>query len=399
MNQITSPDVWYKLSRLSRRLFQWCKYWEFECNALARGWNGLRIVNRLSRPHSLAWRFLALLFLTVSSGTLTFGQAQDVPVATVNGRSITQREVDSLVVAQTLPLEEKLYAIRKAALENLITSRVLEDEATKRGILVGELRRQLAAGEVEVTSNEVEAAYAENASFFASISPDEAKERLRLDLANQKRMQNYRVALVRLRQAAKIELLLQEPRVLTLAGNSVSSSLGPADAAVTVVEYSDYECPYCRQAQSVLKQIITAFDQKIRVVFKHLPLQIHKNAFPAAQAAFCASQQGMFWQYHDALFSGDSITPTYLNRIAANLGLNLSRFNECIDSEAARTAVRLDVHEANQLGINSTPAFIINGKLVRGAISFEEFKAIVERELKTAQDSSQPQQPQPARKD
>jgi len=330
---------------------------------------------------------------------LAFGQAKDQALAIVNGRSITQREVENLVLAQTLPLEEKLYAIRKAALENLITSRVLEGEAEKRGIPVAELRKELASGDVRVTPGEVEAAYAENASFFASMSPDEAKERLRLDLENQGRMQNYRAALERLRRAARIDLLLTEPRIPFASISPSAPSLGPVDAAITVVEYSDFECPYCRQVQPAIKKLLNAYDRQLRVVFKHLPLQIHQQAFPAAQAAFCAGRQGRFWQYHDALFSTTSLTPEFLNQTAANLNLDLSAFKTCLSSAAAQTAVRSDMREATQLGINSAPVFIINGKLVRGAISFEEFKAIVERELKTAQNSSQARQPQPARKD
>jgi protein-disulfide isomerase len=352
-----------------------------------------------ARFAAAALQCVALFFLSPGSDASVYGQTEDRSVATVNGRSITQKEVDSLIISQTLPLEEKLYAIRKAALDNLITSRLLADEAEKRGLSVAQLRKELAAGDVHITPNQVDEAYAENASFFASMSPDEAKERLRLDMENHARMQNYRVALGKLREAAKIDLLLLEPRVTLVTDDLAAPSIGPKEALVTVVEFSDFECPYCRGAQSAINQILTVYGKEVRLVFKHLPLQVHEQAFPAAQAAFCAGEQGAFWRYHDALFTSDSLSSDTFDNIASRLNLDVSKFKNCLTSGAAGAAVRSNMREATKSGINSTPTFIINGKLVRGAISFEEFKAIIERELKIAQSSSRLQQPQPARKD
>jgi predicted DsbA family dithiol-disulfide isomerase len=338
----------------------------------------------------------AIVFILAVAAT-AFGQ-ESHSLATVNGRSITRDEVERLVIAQTLPLEQKLYAIRRAALENLITLSVLENEAETRGVSVAELRKQLTAGQVQVTPAQVEQAYAENISFFGSMSPDEAKERLRLDLENQERMQNYRTALAKLRATARISLLLTEPRLPAVSDDATAPSFGPKNAMVTIVEYSDFECLYCRTVYGTLKQVLKMYEKEVRLVFKHLPLEIHQHAFPAAQAAFCAGQQGLFWQYHDALFTAKTLSSESFLRIAGDLRLRLPQFNQCLTSPASRNAVSMNIREASQLGINSTPTFIVNGKLVSGALSLEEFKAIIEQELSSARNPRN-QQPQPARKD
>src|SRR5205085_9026727 len=143
----------------------------------------------------LAWSSLVLL--RVPSAV---AQTPETVVASVNGGDITQKQVDESVAARIYSLQQQLYAIRKAALDNLITSRILEHEAAARGISIEELRRQLTLGEINVTPAQVEEAYTQNASFFASMSPDEARERLRLDLENQTRMQHYRAGLEALRK-------------------------------------------------------------------------------------------------------------------------------------------------------------------------------------------------------
>ena len=127
-------------------------------------------------------RVFCLVLLLAGSA---FSQTPDTFVASVNDLEITQKQVDDSVAARIYPLQQQLYAIRKAALENLIVSKILEHEATARGVSIEELRRQLTLGEISVTRAQVEEAYTQNASFFASMSPDEARERLRLDLENQ----------------------------------------------------------------------------------------------------------------------------------------------------------------------------------------------------------------------
>jgi predicted DsbA family dithiol-disulfide isomerase len=291
------------------------------------------------------------------------------------------KQVDDSVAARIYPLQQQLYAVRKAALENLVTAKLLESEAVARGISIDELRKQLTSGEINVTRAEVEEAYKQNASFFAAMSPDEARERLRLDLENQARMKHYRRGLEALRKKWAVKLSFPPPQFVTELDDGVSPVKGATKALVTIVEFSDFECPYCSAVQATLKQVMENYGKDVRLVFKHLPLEGHRNSLPAARAAYCAADQDRFWQFHDALFASRNLSPTLFEEIAADLGLGMEKFRTCLNSEQSRSAVVKDIESARLFRIESTPSFIVNGKLVKGAISFGDFQKIIEREL------------------
>jgi len=326
---------------------------------------------------SLIWSTCLILLLAVVASA----QTPETVVATVNNIEITQKQVDESVAAQIYPLQQQLYAIRKAALENLITTRILESEAAARRISIDDLRKQLTLGEVNVTRAQVEDAYKQNASFFATMSPDEARERLRLDLENQARMKHYRTGLDALRMKWTVTVNIPPPVFVSELDDGVSPVKGATNQRVTIVEFSDFECPFCKQAQSVLRQIVESYGRTVRLVFKHLPLEGHRNSLPAARAAYCASEQDRFWQFHDAVFAAGNLSPPVFEQIASDLGLGLPKFQDCVASERSRAAVIKDIEAARLLRIESTPSFVVNGKVIKGALSFAEFQRIIEQEL------------------
>jgi protein-disulfide isomerase len=323
------------------------------------------------------WSTCLVLVLSVTA----WSQSPETVVATVNNIEITQQQVDDSVAVQIYPLQQQLYAIRKAALENLITTRILESEATTRHVSIEELRKQLTLGEVNVTRAQVEEAYKQNASFFATMSPDEARERLRLDLENQARMKHYRAGLEALRKKWTVTINFSPPVFVSELDDGVSPVRGAAKPIVTIVEFSDFECPFCKQVQSALKQVVETYGRDVRLVFKHLPLEGHRNSLPAARAAYCAAEQERFWQFHDALFTAGNLSPPVFEQIASDLGLGLPKFQECVASERSRAAVVKDLEAARRLHIDSTPSFVVNGKVIKGALSFAGFQKIVEQEL------------------
>ena len=328
---------------------------------------------------SLVWSncyFLMLLF-----GPPVLGQAPETVLAKINNVEITQKEVDDSIAARIYPLQQQLYAIRKAALENLITTKLLEHEAAAKGVSIAELRKQLTLGKIDVTTAQVDDAYKQNASFFASMSPDEARERLRLDLENQARMKHYRAGLEALRKKWNVTMNLSPPVFVTELDDGVSPWKGSTKPLVTIVEFSDFECPFCKQVQPVLKQILETYAKDVRLVFKHLPLEGHRNSLPAARAAYCAAEQDRFWQFQDALFASGGLSRVVFESIASDLGLGLPKFQACLDSELSRTAIVKDLEAARLYRIESTPSFIVNGKLIKGALGFADFQRIVEQEL------------------
>lgn len=162
-----------------------------------------------------------------------------------------------------------------------------------------------------------------------------------------------------------------------------SYALGPKDAPITIVEFSDYECPFCRRwHQEVYDQLLAAYPGKIRFVYRNLPLtSIHPDAQGAAEAALCAGEQNAYWQYHDKLFSSESLGSNIYTQYAQDLGLNATTFESCLKDHKYQKAVEDDSNFAIDLGIRSTPTFFINGLAVVGAQPLSVFKQVIDKEL------------------
>jgi protein-disulfide isomerase len=161
-------------------------------------------------------------------------------------------------------------------------------------------------------------------------------------------------------------------------------SLGSEDAPITIVEFSDYECPYCRQWHAeVYTRLLDTYGDQVRFVYRDFPLEsIHANAKPAAEAANCANEQGVFWDYHDKLFSMElGLSSEAYQEYASQLGLDAEAFQECFESGRYQQEVQSDFEFAANLGVRSTPTFFINGIAVVGAQPFEIFQQVIEREL------------------
>ena len=160
-------------------------------------------------------------------------------------------------------------------------------------------------------------------------------------------------------------------------------AIGPDDAPITIVEFSDFQCPYCRQwHQTVYAPLFAAYPDQIRLVYRHLPLtSIHPEAQPAAEAAMCANEQNAFWEYHDKLFGGELLGAGVYSQYAAALGLNMDEFETCITERTYQQAVQADSDFALNLGVNSTPTFFVNGLAIVGAQPLEVFQQVIDKEL------------------
>ena len=160
-------------------------------------------------------------------------------------------------------------------------------------------------------------------------------------------------------------------------------ALGPSDAPITIVEFSDYECPFCRRWHAeVYKPLLAAYPGKIRLVYRNLPLtSIHPDAMGAAEAAMCAGEQDVYWKYHDKLFSSETLGDTVYLQYAKDLGLNMTTFQSCLTDHKYQNTIQADSDFAVNLGIRSTPTFFINGLAIVGAQPLDVFKQVIDKEL------------------
>lgn len=185
-------------------------------------------------------------------------------------------------------------------------------------------------------------------------------------------------ACVRPRPAAAEPVTAGRPYQIPLADAHVR---GPKGARVTIVEFSDFQCPYCAQAKTLIDQILQAYPKDVNFVYKNFPLPMHPNAEPAARAALAAGNQGKFWEMHDALFMNyRDLSPQTIHGIAEKLGLDVRRLEADMTSTAVKEQVERETREGKWAGVRGTPSFFINNK-VAPARSLAGFKAIIDAEL------------------
>ncbi|HET9751855.1 MAG TPA: thioredoxin domain-containing protein, partial [Myxococcales bacterium] len=173
-----------------------------------------------------------------------------------------------------------------------------------------------------------------------------------------------------------------EPKFEVQAGNS--PAMGPKNAPVTIVEWSDFQCPYCSRVEPTLKQVMTAYGNKVRLVWKNQPLPFHPNAMPAAEAAMAAYEQGndKFWQMHERLFANQTeLSPAFYEKVAREIGLDVGKWKASVAAHRPQEAIQADMRAGITVGANGTPTFFINGKRLVGAMPFDSFKQIIDAEL------------------
>ncbi|MGA2488647.1 MAG: DsbA family protein [Anaerolineales bacterium] len=160
-------------------------------------------------------------------------------------------------------------------------------------------------------------------------------------------------------------------------------SIGPANAPVTIIEFGDYQCPYCEAwFKQVYQQLLASYPNQIRFVYRDLPLPMHSEAEPAAEAADCAGEQGAYWKYHDALYGQQyGLNRAAYEHYASDLGLDGKAFAACLDSRRYQSEVEADANDAAKVGLTGTPSFVINGRILIGALPFSDFKTVIDEEL------------------
>jgi protein-disulfide isomerase len=318
---------------------------------------------------------------SVASGQTTTAK----PLAEVNGELITSKELESSLGARLSKLEEQIYSLKRDELENLIAQRLLAQEATKRGMSVPALLDAEVASKVGlITEQEIDEFYNENK---ARLRGDEAslRERIRSHLQQQKLSARRQQLVDSLRSKSKVVVNLPPPLVTRVSVSIDGAPVrGPKEAPVTLVEFSDFHCPFCSRAQGTLKQVLERYPGKVKLVYRDFPLEaLHPQARSAAEAARCANDQGKFWEYHDVLYTNAPRGgPEDLRRYAQQVGLDMPKFEQCVTSGAHRAGVQRDLDQGSRLGVTGTPAFFVNGRPLEGAQPLEAFVRVIEEELR-----------------
>jgi len=327
---------------------------------------------------------LASLILPVAGAAQSPASAKsEPPLATVDGQKLTDEDLAPYVQSQLRPLREQEYQIKKKALDNLISQKLVEAEAKKTGVTAEKLYEQEVDAKVpEPTDAELNAIYAVQKDQI-NRPFEEVKAQLSQNLKRAKIQQARQEYSAHLRDQAKIAVLLSPPRVQV--GFDPARVRGNPKARVMIVEFSDFQCPYCGQVEATLKDVLAKHQDTVALAFRDLPLtQIHPFAQGAAEAARCAGEQGKFWEYHDLLFGDQgSLDHNGLIAKAAKLQLNAKQFDACISSEKYKAQIQQDDQEGMRAGVSGTPGFFINGIFMSGAQPESAFEKAIEEQLAT----------------
>jgi protein-disulfide isomerase len=306
------------------------------------------------------------------------------PLATVDGQAITEGELAPLVEGQLRSVREQEYQVKRKALDNLISQRILETEAKKKGITPDKLLEQEVDAKIpQATDVELRALYDVQREQLGKPF-EEAKVQLQSTLRNARIRQARQEYTDHLQEQAKVAVLINPPRVQVAP--DPARVRGNPKAKVMIVEFSDFQCPYCQRAEATLKGVLAKHGDAVAVSYRDLPLtNLHPMAMGAAQAGRCAGDQGKFWELHDAMFADQTgLDAKGLTAKAKTLNLDEKQFEACLTSEKYKAQVQQDAQEAGRLGINGTPAFFINGVFLNGAQPESAFEGIIKDELASA---------------
>ena len=298
-------------------------------------------------------------------------------VAEVAGDKITRGELEKTVRPQLIEIENSRYDALRGGLEQMIAERLLDAEAKERGISREEFEKtEVIEKLTEPTEEEISALYEANKARIGGAPLEAVRNQVveAIGFRQQQALYGELLEGLRKKHGAKVTLL---PPVYEVALGDLPPR-GGKDAAVTIVGFSDYECPYCREADETIDEVLEKYGDKVRYVHRDFPLSFHANAQRAAEASRCANDQGKYWEYHGGLFEKQDLSGDALGAIADDIGLDRSKFDECLKSEKHKESVESDLEAGAGIGVNGTPAFFINGRVLSAGRSVEAFSELID---------------------
>jgi protein-disulfide isomerase len=309
-------------------------------------------------------------------------------VARVGDRVITARELDdkwkALDPAGHAEAAQKMYDGKRAALDAIVAESLIAQAAKAKKMSAEDYEAaELKARSKPVGESDVVTFYQSNINQMQGRSLEVMAPAIRRYLEEQQSDSARASLIADLRKTGpEVRVLFDAPRH-TIEVTADDPAIGSASAPITLVEFSDFQCPFCQRVAPTLKQVKQKYGDKVRLVWKDFPLtQIHPQAFKAGEAAHCAADQGKFWEYHDRLFANQQqLMPADLKKHAADLGLDSKAFDACLDASKYGERVRDGVAEGSRLGVNSTPMIYINGRALSGAQPYEVFANVIDEEL------------------
>jgi protein-disulfide isomerase len=315
---------------------------------------------------------------TSSAGAMS---GDDV-IAVVGGENITAGALNAAAKDRMAKLETEAYRIKKGVLDNMIEDKLIEEAAKKKG----ESADAFLADEVDAkatppTDDEIKALF-DARKGAGNVDFEQAKGQLAAFLTQNRKAQARQALIAKLRQETDVKIRLEPPRAKIDVGDA-PHAIGDKDAKVTLVEFSDYQCPFCKRVRPTIWRLVDEYKGKIRYVFMDFPLSFHKDSRKAHEAAWCAGDQGKYFDYNRKVFDNqDKIGVDDLKKYGAELKLDTKKFDTCLDGGVHAKDIDASIAKGAAAGVSGTPGYFINGIMISGAQPYESFKDLIDSELK-----------------
>lgn len=338
--------------------------------------------------NKMKWLCVVIVILSVAAccgkpkGSALLGGDPAQVLATVNGEPITEKDVLDEISPSLKRIESDLYKLEKGGLDHLIDQRLIQQAAKKVGKGADQyINDYMKENMKEPTEEEITRFYEFRKKQMGDQKLEDVRSRITEFLRSNQENALRRKLVSELMTTAKIDIKLEPPKVEIEIGDS--PTIGPKGAPVTVVEFSDYQCPFCGRARPTITQIVETYPKEVIYAFKDFPLNFHKDAQKAHEAAHCAGDQGKYWDMNKKLFANQrALSIDDLKKYAKEIGLDMARFDKCLDEGAKAQMVSKGIDEGSMVGVSGTPAFFVNGVMISGARPFSDFKEAIDAELK-----------------
>jgi protein-disulfide isomerase len=332
--------------------------------------------------------FLSVIACTACAQASDSGQPEEPRVVAQFGDQVITEadlEANEALQRQLIAVRQQEYEITRQHLERMVFDRLLDQAAEEAGIPRAEYVQQNVDSQIPEPADAQVNALLNQYRARLDPDPDKARQQVVDALKQQNRARVEAGVREQMFRSAGVSILLEPLRFEVEVADSSPSRGGGADAPVTLIEYTDFQCPFCTRVQPTLDTIVSRYGDNVRHVFKHLPLAMHAEARMAAEASMCAGDQGKFWELHDWLFANSkNLSRETIVEQARALELDDEVFTACLDDESYAAAVQQDMIEAQGLGISGTPGFLINGRILRGAQPLDAFVEVIDDELRRA---------------
>ncbi|MAY79381.1 MAG: hypothetical protein CL930_01175 [Deltaproteobacteria bacterium] len=314
---------------------------------------------------------------------------ESTTVASWNGGSISSADLNKSLEIQLIQIESEYvnsrFEARKNGLDAEVAQKLMDAEVAKRKLASIEalLKAEVEDKVSEPTEAEIQQFYMMMKQRLRGASLEEVKPQLIEGIRQRGQAERFQAFIGELYVSYDVKLTLPRPEVPRIPiSTDDDPSIGPDDAAITIIQFAEFQCPYCGRAKEVVDQLMEKYPGKIRMVFRDFPLSFHDRAIPAAVAANCAGEQDQYWPMYDVLMANQrALSESDLTRYATDLKLDLKKWNTCRKDPAQEAEVQKDFEDGSKAGVTGTPAFFVNGIFLNGAQPIEAFSEIIDQEL------------------